>query len=227
MSPRILLPLLTGVFFDLDGTLVDSLPGIHFAIRQAFASCGRIAPGMDVRGLLGPPIDSIFRILAPDVSDVELRELVRAFRSCYDAEGWQLSVPYSGVPETVRSLKDDGLRLFVVTNKPEYATRKILERLGMIDLFEETVSRDSRSPAFASKAEMLRSLMAGHGLTPGTSLMVGDTGEDLAAAKEAGMRIAIMSYGYGGESLGAGEGVWARLGDFSQLREICGKEFHA
>jgi phosphoglycolate phosphatase len=186
------------IVFDLDGTLVDSLPGIEWSARQALAACGAAPLSRDLRPLLGPPIRAILAaatgIAAPHLLDA----MERAFRGSYDAEGWRQTVCYPGAVEALDQLSASGATLWVATNKNRLATGKILSQLGVGRFFREVVCRDSRRPPFPSKAEMLVDLAARRGLEPSDCLMVGDTSEDAAAATAAGMQCAIVSHGYGG-----------------------------
>ncbi len=185
------------VLFDLDGTLVDSLPGIEFSVDRSLAECGLPARTRELRPLIGPPIRSIFSQLLTEPEEQRLSHLERAFRSSYDSAGWTKTVAAEQAAETLRALHGVGLQLFVVTNKPAVATRQILVRLGMWELFADVLCRDSRTPPFHSKAEMLEHVMQVHQLEASECLYVGDTSEDYRAAKEVGMPLAIVAYGYG------------------------------
>ena len=99
--------------------------------------------------------------------------------------------------QTVKSLHEAGVRLFVVTNKPARPTEAILRDLGLVACFEALVSRDSRQPPFSSKAEMLRSVIAERRLELETCLYVGDTPEDHEAGMAAGVSVALVPHGYG------------------------------
>jgi phosphoglycolate phosphatase len=211
------------VFFDLDGTLVDSLPGIQFSIEQAFLSCGRTPRKLDVRPLLGPPIGSILDTLAGGTTPHQLDELVAAFRASYDSEGWHRTNCYASASEVLGTLHNLGLQLFVVTNKPQTATCRILNRLGIAGFFQEILSRDSRSPSFVSKAEMLSFLLDRFALEGACGLMVGDTMEDVIAAEQAGIRAALVTYGYGANTLDNGVNVFSRLDDLKELELVCAR----
>jgi phosphoglycolate phosphatase len=123
-----------------------------------------------------------------------LDALERAFRDSYDTEGWRQTVCFAGARETLEQLSAAGAALWVATNKNRLATGKILSQLGIRLLFREVACRDSRVPAFRSKAEMLIDLMERHGLNPSECLMVGDTREDAAAAGAAGIPCAILRH---------------------------------
>src|SRR5450432_939296 len=147
------------VFFDLDGTLLDSLPGIAYSAEAAFAACGLPQREVDLRGLIGPPIRAILARMSLRATEIELDALERAFRASYDSEGWRRTPHYEGAAESLRALKKAGKRLFVVSNKPRHISVRILEVEGTLSLFEEVVTRDSREPAYAGKLEMLVPLL--------------------------------------------------------------------
>jgi phosphoglycolate phosphatase len=189
--------LIDSVLFDLDGTVFDSFPGIAFSIRAAFAACNLSLSDVNLRALLGPPIRGILAV-AGNTSDANtLDALERAFRHSYDTEGWQRTACFPGAEATLRELLRRGHRLFAVTNKPRHVTLRTLDHLGVAGLFEAVVTRDTRSPAFRDKNEMVADLLASHKLVSDNCLMVGDTMEDAVAAAQAGIRFVWMAHGYG------------------------------
>lgn len=189
------------IIFDLDGTLVDSLPGIQFSVDCALAECNFEPRRQELRPLIGPPIRTILSQLIGETDEARLSVLEHAFRRSYDAEGWSKTVPADSMRETLITFSNAGLQLFVVTNKPQIPARRILAHLGIDSLLHAVLSRDSRIPAFSSKAEMLQCLVHMHQLEPGECLYVGDTSEDYWAGKAAGLRVAIAGYGYGEPNL--------------------------
>lgn len=206
------------VLFDLDGTLVDSLPGIEFSVDCSLSECGRSARTRELRPLIGPPIRTILSQLATDADEQHLSHLEQAFRTSYDTAGWAKTVIAEEAAETLAGLRNAGLQLFVVTNKPAGATRQILEHLGLWQLFSDVLCRNSRTPAFQSKAAMLEHVIQVHQLEAGECLYVGDTSEDYRAAKEVGMPVAIVSYGYG--EPGASHPECVNLAKLSELLTI-------
>ena len=188
----------SAILFDLDGTLIDSLPGIENAVDQAVAALPGSKRARSLRPLIGPPIRGIFQqAVVPTPTPEQLDELERAFRSAYDGGAWRLTLLHSHALETLRTLQGAGIRLFVVTNKPKLPTARILAELGLVGYFEALVSRDSRHPPFSSKAEMLCATVSDRRLTPASCLYVGDTPEDLEAGTAAGLAVALVPHGYG------------------------------
>lgn len=185
------------VLFDLDGTLVDSLPGISWAARLAMAE---VLPGSelpDLRPFVGPPIREVFRRLLDEATIALLADLESAFRRHYNMEGWRRSLAYPDVPDALASLSAGGIRLGVVTNKPQEPTKRILDHLDLARFMDVVLTPDSSSPPFASKAETLVAALQARALIPALTLFVGDSNDDAFAARACGVRFAAVTRGYG------------------------------
>lgn len=178
--------------FDLDGTLVDSLPGIEFSVDAAIAEVGLPVRKRDLRPLIGPPIREIFEQLLPQADAQQLSSLEAAFRASYDTCGWQKTILYENAALVLEKLKSAGVQVFVVTNKPTFATHRILEALGILHLFEIVLCRDARTPCFGSKAEMLEDLVRTCNLHRDECLYIGDTYEDYLAGLESGIQVTVV-----------------------------------
>jgi phosphoglycolate phosphatase len=185
------------VIFDLDGTLIDSTPGIESSLSSAFQAVGRKMPGADFRKVIGPPIGIIAKRLEPSLTDDELLRIERVYRSGYDSEGWRESILFEGALATLQSLRQSRVRLFIATNKPVIPTINILAYFEITEMFEAILTRDSRTPAYASKSEMLSKLLEISSLQSDATVMVGDTVEDQRAASSNRMRFIFAQYGYG------------------------------
>lgn len=185
------------ILFDLDGTLLDSLPGIVHSVSCACRAVGVAEPASDLRMLLGPPIRSIFATVLRTQDAELLDRLEAAFRSNYDTEGWRKTRCFAGTRELLETLRGKGCRLFVVSNKPRHISLRILEWEGIESFFEKVYTRDSRRPAYGSKAEMVRDFLDEAGVSASECLLVGDTVEDIRASAANGMAAALMEHGYG------------------------------
>ncbi|MDR3744641.1 MAG: HAD family hydrolase [Acidobacteriaceae bacterium] len=205
------------LFFDLDGTLADSLPGLHASIAEALHRGGRVLRVDDLKPYIGPGIRTIFKNLEDDLTESELDEMERCFRASYDASGVRNTLLFEGVKQTLETLKADGAELFLVTNKPKLATANLMEQHGITWLFTEMQSRNSREPAYGSKGEMLLELVERRGVDLARAVMVGDTAEDHHAAVDAGMKFVFAGYGYG-ELDDAVECI--RLTQFAELAQM-------
>ena len=187
----------TSLIFDLDGTLIDSCPGIGSSLSAAFRSVGRKMPAADLRAAVGPPIRVIAARIEPTLSEAELVQIELTYRTRYDNDGWRETVLFDGVAETLQALHIAGASMFIVTNKPRIPTEKILTQLDLIHLFREVSTRDSRTPAYDSKTEMLSDLLQRYSLDSESTMMIGDTLEDEKAAAANGLRFLYATYGYG------------------------------
>jgi phosphoglycolate phosphatase len=139
------------LLFDLDWTLLDSLPGIEYSVRAACESCPLPPPQMSLRGLIGPPIRTILSQLASNTDSETLTALESTFRGNYDKEGWQMTVCYPDATRVLQTLHEHRHRLFVISNKPRHISLQILMAEGISDLFEAVVTRDSRLPHYTGR----------------------------------------------------------------------------
>jgi phosphoglycolate phosphatase len=182
---------------DMDGTLVDSLPGIESSVLQAMAQC-RVTPVIsEFRSLVGPPIRQIVQQASGSIDPEVLDRLVAAYRTIYDSEGWRKSVLYPHAAETLQELRRAGLKLFVLTNKPRRPAQNILAHLEIEPLIDAFCTPDCRQPAYQSKAEALCYLQREWDLDQGRTLLVGDSLDDAQAAFTFGCKFAGVQFGYG------------------------------
>lgn len=212
------------ILFDLDGTLVDSLPGIEFSVREAFSTCELPLPKKSLRELIGPPIRTILSQAGNVAGQNTLDALERAFRASYDGEGWRRTVCFPEADRVLRMLHERGHRLFVVSNKPRHISVRILEKEGILGYFEAIVTRDSRTPGYRGKEEMIGSLLAERAVPVEDCLMAGDTREDAAAAACVGIKFIWMTYGYGNLAQMPSVPVAHTLDSISQLSALLTKE---
>jgi phosphoglycolate phosphatase len=210
----------SSLILDLDGTLIDSRPGILESFGTAVAG---VFPGLEFdlsTVVLGPPIRRMFEISLPGASKGEIEELLRLFRGHYDREGcWRVGV-YDGAGEVLAFCQRRGIVLDIATNKPLHSSTSILAHLKLDRYFRSILAADSVQPPFASKAEIIRHLLKIHDLKSGTVLYVGDSPEDALAAAACGIRFIWAAYGYGRlteEEGGTFFGTIRKLGDLTGL----------
>jgi len=212
------------ILFDLDGTLVDSLPGIELSVREAFNTCRLPVPKRSLREMIGPPIRAILSRAGNVEEAGTLDALERAFRTSYDGIGWQKAVCFPEAQRVLRLMHDGGHRLFVVSNKPRHVSLQILEREDILQYFEAVITRDSRSPNYCGKEEMVRAVLVERSIGREHCLIVGDTTEDANAAAAAGIKFVWMTHGYGSASQMSSFPVAHSLESFSQFLPLITKE---
>ena len=195
------------VFFDLDGTITDSKPGILKCIRAALDVKGVPYTEAQLDLMVGPP----FRVSMRDilgVYDTELIEdMIRLYRADYEVSGWRDCTVYAGMRELLARLKEGGLRLAVATSKPLKFTVMMLDALELSPYFDFIGGAESDSSR-DSKIEVIRYVMENLGMKDASgALMVGDRLYDIDGAKLAGMDSAGVLWGYGGREELAAHGA--------------------
>jgi phosphoglycolate phosphatase len=191
-------PRFDAVLLDLDGTLIDSARDLMEAMNATLAEQGLRNVDLDeTRAMIGDGARVLLeRALGRTGGDAgQAADLLPRFLEIYEAQASRHTRPYRGVVETLELLKAAGLRLAVVTNKPEAATRSILADLALDRFMEAVVGGDTlpqRKPHPAPLLEALTRL----GVTPERAVMVGDNHHDVEAGHAAGLPVVAVAYGY-------------------------------
>ncbi len=187
------------LLLDLDGTLVDSLPDLAQALNLQLAEQGlKRLELAQVRLMIGDGAQKLVERAFAAAGQVGLPDIERAvarFIELYEESPAQRTTVYPGVAETLGELRGLGMKLAVVTNKPQNATLQVLEGLGLKDLFDAVVGA---GPSLALKPDPapLKAALAQMGSTDAQALMVGDNANDVAAAKALGIPVIAVAYGY-------------------------------
>ena len=188
------------IIFDLDGTLVDSVPDLAAAVDSALNSYGLPCVGEErVRLWVGNGaqalVERALRFVMPKCSDDMCVQVLDAFLASYANYLADKSCLYIGVDEALRYFKEQGVPMAIVTNKPIAFVGPLLEGLGIAPFFSSVLGGDS---LLAKKPDPLplNTLLAKYRVQPEKALMVGDSVSDLLAARSAGCAIVLVSYGY-------------------------------
>ncbi|MFA7891908.1 phosphoglycolate phosphatase [Pseudomonas putida] len=189
------------VMFDLDGTLVDSVPDLAAAVDRMLLELGRPAAGLDaVRQWVGNGAQVLVRrALAGDidhagVDDTLAEQALALFMDAY-AESHDLTVVYPGVQDTLRWLRKRGVEMALITNKPERFVGPLLDQMKLGSYFRWIIGGDTLAQKKPDPAALLF-VMQMAGVTPQQALFVGDSRSDVLAAKAAGVQCAGLTYGY-------------------------------
>ena len=204
--------------FDLDGTLVDSVPDLTNTLNKVLRERG-YAPlaRSEVAPMVGDGVPALvargFRARGGD--DAEAAEALPRYIQIYEANATVLTRPYPGVRETLAALRRRGYRTAVCTNKLQQATLAVLEGLDLAGLFDGVAGGD-HYPVKKPDPGHLLSLIAELGGSAGRAAMIGDSENDAAVAHAASVPLVLMRYGYARvapETLGAD----ALLDHFAEL----------
>jgi phosphoglycolate phosphatase len=183
------------LFFDLDGTLIDSVVGITRCVAYALEQMGEPVPDAVVlRRWIGPPLRTNFGPLFGDAERTE--RAVELYRERFGAIGWAEHAIYDGIEQAVRALHAAGHRLAVVTAKNEPDARRIVEHLPFGDLFE-TVSGATSDGRLNEKPELIAVALERLRIEPKDCWMIGDRRMDIEGARHHGMRSVGVLWGFG------------------------------
>jgi phosphoglycolate phosphatase len=183
--------------FDLDGTLVDSLPDLRAALNEMLRGLTRRELSADeVRRMIGDGTHALVqRALHATGEVVDLESAHHRFLDFYEAAPTRLSRLYPDVATTLSSLVGSGARLAICTNKQQAATLAVLDGFDIAKYFEVIVGGDLvpfRKPDPRHLLTVLEQVRA----SPKQSVMIGDNENDYAAARAAGVAVILMRYGY-------------------------------
>ncbi|MBL8667873.1 MAG: phosphoglycolate phosphatase [Rhodospirillales bacterium] len=216
---------ITCVVFDLDGTLIDSAPDLHGALNIVLTELGKRPLSLaEVESIVGDGAAMLVRkalalvaaVPLEAVDDDTVATLTPPFLAAYGERAVELTRAYDGVSATLDALAADGMVLAVCTNKPEALTRHILAHLGLARYFGAVIGGDSLNGIRKPDPRHLLAAVTAIGGTPAQTAMVGDSINDVAAARAAGVPVIVRAGGYSrvpAEQLGAD----AIIGDFAEL----------
>ena len=183
------------VIFDMDGTLVDSWPGMEYCYNETFREYGRENMTEDefLSGFVGNLTENLRVMLHIDGD--ELEKAVAVFRKHYRERGHALSAPFPGMLDLVRELHAEGYRLGIATMILQQYAVDILEELKIRDCFDVVEGSDITGER--SKADMIRNCMVRTGIGNTDTVMIGDGFNDQKAAEKAKVGFIAAAYGYG------------------------------
>lgn len=210
------------VTFDLDGTLVDSVPDLAVAIDLACSDLALRVPGaVKVRQWVG---DGVRRLVKRALTGTENGEPaaplfqhgMQLFRRYYREHLSDHTRLYPGVREVLDRLRAQGLQLACVTNKSQEFTGPLLEALDLSRYFGAVVSGDTLAERKPSPVPLLHVAEA-LAIAPTSACMVGDSANDMRAARAAGFVPVAVSYGYGSAADVAATGPETLLASLPEL----------
>lgn len=188
------------VLFDLDGTLIETLPDIQASVNKMLSHRNLSPLDMDtVRGFIGKGSWNLMvrslRAHGQEPSEQEIEAALHDFTMHYDADPIANSFAYDGVPALLDRLRDSGLALAVCTNKQKGTAVEVLRGLGLLDYFDVVIGGDEvehRKPDPRHIDVVLSAL----NITRDDALFVGDSENDIEAAVAAELPCIAVSFGY-------------------------------
>ncbi|MCG4455529.1 phosphoglycolate phosphatase [Pseudomonas sp. MMS21-TM103] len=210
------------VMFDLDGTLVDSVPDLAAAVDKSLLQLGQPAAGIgQVRDWVGNGARVLVRralaggLQHEHIDDAYAEQALELFMQAY-AEGHALTLIYPGVRETLDWLHAQRVEMAIITNKPERFVAPLLDDKGLGRYFRWIIGGDTLPQQKPEPAALLHVLQLAR-VEARQALFIGDSRNDVLAAKAAGVPCVALSYGYNHGRPIAEEGPLRVLDDLRQL----------
>ena len=184
-------------FWDLDGTLTDSAPGITHSVRYAMEKMGApLAPDHDLRCFIGPPLLYSFENYL-GLSPLDSQRAVDYYRECYRAGAMLECNVYEGVKDVLAELNRRGIVCVLATCKPHEFANRIIEHFDLAKYFK-FVSGPEMDGTRNEKHEVIAHAMDRLGIgTPAEILMIGDRRDDVLGAKRCDIDCIGVLWGFG------------------------------
>jgi len=183
--------------FDLDGTLVDTAADIHAVLADVLGETGHPVPDLPaVRSMIGDGARVLIERAVSHVAAADLDDLHRRFTLRYAEVPCRHSRLYPGAATVLAELCAKDARLGLCTNKPQAATIGLLDALGLGDSFHAVIGGDALGGVRKPDPGHLAAVLDALSVPPGRSVMVGDSRNDLLAARGLGVPCVLVSFGY-------------------------------
>ena len=209
--------------FDLDGTLVDTAPDFKNSLNYMLKEINEETIELDeIRNLVGYGARELIRRTAIskgiEHDDKKINDMLKIFLLHYTHNIDDDSVLFENVKSVLLFLKEKNIKLAVCTNKMEKLSNLLLEKLGVLHLFDFLVGGDSFPKSKPDPFPLLR-ICEKLNISKSESIMVGDSITDLKSGHSAGMPVVLVEYGYTENTKIYGEADLV-INNFSQLKEL-------
>ena len=182
---------ISAIFFDLDGTLVDSSIGIHNGFTYTFEQLGVTSPdAKTIRGFMGPPLETSFATCLPTE---QIEQAIQLYRSYYKEKGVYEAQLYPHIKDLLVELAKQ-FPLYITTTKNTPTAQDMTKNFGIYHFFDGIYGS---SPQALHKADVIRQALETHHLAPETVVIIGDTKFDMIGAQETGIQKLAVTWGFG------------------------------
>ena len=184
---------ISAIFFDLDGTLVDSSIGIHNGFTYTFDQLGISSPGAKtIRGFMGPPLETSFASCLP--TD-QIETAIQLYRSYYKEKGVYEAQLFPQIKDLLTELAQQ-YPLYITTTKNTPTAIDMTSNFEINQFFDGIYGSN---PQALHKADVIRQALTTHDLAPEKVVIVGDTKFDMIGAQETGIKKLAVTWGFGDE----------------------------
>ena len=185
------------LFWDLDGTLMDTSEGVIDCYEKAARDMGYEPPSRALlRTCIGPPIEwGVEHVIG--VAPEKVRETIQRYTEYYQAEGAKAAVEYPGTSHCLEAVRLAGVKNYIATMKPVAEARIIRAYHALGQWIDGIYAVDLDHPI--GKDRMLRQALEEQKAAPEECMMIGDRASDIESGRAAGMRTIAVLYGFGAE----------------------------
>ena len=187
------------IIFDLDGTLIDSAPDLLAGINHVLSGHAPLIDLEHMRPMMG---DGAVKLIERGLEATgltfesdEMEQMVEDFLIHYEENISVLTRPFDGVMETLYAMKEAGLTLAICTNKRQSFMEKVLADLEM-DVFFDVLIGGGATGSYKPEAAHLMAVVDALELGPHECVMIGDSYNDVAAARACAMPVVAVTFGY-------------------------------
>ncbi len=185
------------ILFDIDGTLLDTTEFIFQAYEHTLQLYNLpVFPREKLSNVMGQSLESIYQRLAPQYTPELLCEVHRTFQEAH----LDLSFPFEGVEEILRTLHKNKIKMAAITTRSRRTSAKTLEGAGIAHYFDVIISGEDVKKIKPDPEPLLLALRKLH-VKPQNAVMIGDTDADILAGKNAGTHTIGVTYGFQGEKI--------------------------
>ena len=184
---------LSAIFFDLDGTLVDSSIGIHNGFTYTFEQLGVPSPDeKTIRGFMGPPLETSFASCLPED---QIESAIQLYRSYYKEKGVYEAQLFPQIKDLLAELAQQ-YPLYITTTKNTPIAVDMIKNFEIDHFFNGIYGS---SPQALHKADVICQALQTHNLAPDRVVIIGDTKYDMIGAQETGIKTLAVTWGFGEE----------------------------
>lgn len=206
------------LFFDLDGTLIDSAEGIFHSLNYALEEMDRTRlDEATLRTFIGPPLRESLMRIGLNSSDTE--KAVSLYQEEYARKGKELVTVYPGIAEVLAQLAETK-HLFIATSKPEYFAKQILDQIGLAQYFTGIYGADLAGSRSAKAAVLAYALTEAQVSSKEAAVMIGDRKHDILGAKANGLESIGVLYGFGEQEELASAGANLIVAETTDLLKV-------
>ncbi len=192
--------MIESVFFDLDGTLVDTLGNISHCANHIISSYGyNTHPKEDYKAFIGSGAHNLLTLALPKIPDIEFSEIFSVYLKYYEENGFVGSEVYSGIPKLINKLVNHKIPIFIVSNKPHKAAVAVANHFFPDAPFLEIHGQQDKYPQ-KPDPYIVNMLIEKYSLNPETSVYIGDSDIDIYTGKNANLKTIGCSYGFRGRA---------------------------